>query len=331
MDLAFQEHYLYKQMETRILGKSDLVVSTVCFGAWPIGGGMGKVDPQKAIKTIHAAIDSGISFIDTAEGYQTSESVLGQALKSRRDSVILATKLSGPDHSESHIREALENSLFALNTDYIDLYQLHTPQPKWPIENTMKVLNELIGEGKIRHIGLSNFTSEQTHEAMAFGSIVSSQPRYNLLFRQEDPTLAFCEKSEIGVIPHSVLAKGLLGGSYKPGHIFDSDDERRLFNFFQGDLFQAIYKVTQNLEEWSKNYGRDLIQLAIAWTLANSAITSAIVGMKSVAQVENAAKAATWKLTPTDLPEIDSIIGDLRPEWIKAQTPADIPYKYGSY
>ena len=91
------------------------------------------------------------------------------------------------------------------------------------------------------------------------------------------------------------------------------------------------YKVTQNLEEWSKNYGRDLIQLAIAWTLANSAITSAIVGMKSVAQVENAAKAATWKLTPTDLTEIDSIIGDLRPEWIKAQTPADIPYKYGSY
>ena len=197
MDLAFQEHYLYNQMETRVLGKSDLVVSTVCFGAWPIGGGMGKVDPQKAIKTIHAAIDSGISFIDTAEGYQTSESVLGQALKSRRDSVILATKLSGPDHSESHIREALENSLFALNTDYIDLYQLHTPQPKWPIENTMKVLNELIEEGKIRHIGLSNFTSEQTHEAMAFGPIVSSQPRYNLLFRQEDPTLAFCEKSEI--------------------------------------------------------------------------------------------------------------------------------------
>ena len=103
-------------METRILGKSDLVVSTVCFGAWPIGGGMGKVDPQKAIKTIHAAIDSGISFIDTAEGYQTSESVLGQALKSRRDSVILATKLSGPDHSESHIREALENSLSALKS-----------------------------------------------------------------------------------------------------------------------------------------------------------------------------------------------------------------------
>ena len=120
-------------METRVLGKSDLKVSTVCFGAWPIGGGMGRVDPQEAVKTIHAAINAGIAFIDTAEGYQTSESVLGQALKSRRDSVILATKLSGPDHSASHIRNALENSLSALNTEYIDLYQLHTPQPKWPI------------------------------------------------------------------------------------------------------------------------------------------------------------------------------------------------------
>ena len=318
-------------METRILGKSDLKVSTVCFGAWPIGGGMGRVDPQEAVKTIHAAINAGIAFIDTAEGYQTSESVLGQALKSRRDSVILATKLSGQDHSESHIRNALENSLSALNTEYIDLYQLHTPQPKWPIENTMEILNDLKEEGKIRHIGLSNFTSEQTDEAMEYGPIVSSQPRYNLLFRQEDPTLAFCEKNEIGVIPHSVLAKGLLGGSYKPGHIFATDDERRLFNFFQGDLFETIYKVTQNLEEWSKNSGRDLIQLAIAWTLANSAITSAIVGMKSVAQVENAAKAATWKLTSTDLSEIESIIGNLRPAWIKAQTPEDIPYKYGSY
>ena len=223
-------------METRVLGKSDLKVSTVCFGAWPIGGGMGRVDPQEAVKTIHAAINAGIAFIDTAEGYQTSESVLGQALKSRRDSVILATKLSGPDHSESHIRNALENSLSALNTEYIDLYQLHTPQPKWPIENTMKILNDLKEEGKIRHIGLSNFTSEQTDEAMGYGPIVSSQPRYNLLFRQEDPTLAFCEKNEIGVIPHSVLAKGLLGGSYKPGHIFATDDERRLFNFFQGPI-----------------------------------------------------------------------------------------------
>ncbi|HIA75940.1 MAG TPA: aldo/keto reductase [Dehalococcoidia bacterium] len=166
---------------------------------------------------------------------------------------------------------------------------------------------------------------------MEFGTIISSQPRYNLLFQQEDPTLEFCRQNEIGIIPHSVLAKGLLGGSYKPGHLFANDDERRLFNFFQGALFQTIYGVTQQLEEWTKSHGRDLIQLAIAWVLANSAVTSAIVGMKSLAQVENAAKASTWKLTSSELSEVEAIIGNLRPEWIKDQTPEDPPYKYGSY
>ncbi len=318
-------------METRVLGKSDLKVSTVCFGAWPIGGGMGNVDLKQAVGTIQAAVDLGITFIDTAEGYQTSESVLGQALKGRRDSVILASKLSGPDHSEKHIYEAIENSLSALNVEYIDLYQLHTPQPKWPIQNTMEILMALKDQGKIRHIGLSNFTSDQTQEAMEFGTIISSQPRYNLLFRQEDLTLEFCRQNEIGIIPHSVLAKGLLGGSYKPGHIFANDDERRLFNFFQGAMFETIYEVTQQLEKWAKSQGRDLIQLAIAWVLANSAVTSAIVGMKSVAQVENAVKATTWKLTSRDLSEVETIIGNLRPEWVKDQTSEDIPYKFGTY
>ncbi|MAQ96727.1 MAG: aldo/keto reductase [Chloroflexi bacterium] len=331
-DWVCQKPCPYSQkMETRALGKSDLEVSIVCFGAWPIGGGMGNVDPKQAVDTIHAAVDAGITFIDTAEGYQTSESVLGQALKGRRDSVILASKLSGPDHSEKHIREAIENSLSALNVEYIDLYQLHTPQPKWPIKNTMEILMDLKKQGKIRHIGLSNFTSDQTQEAMEFGPIISSQPRYNLLFRQENPTLTFCKENQIGVIPHSVLAKGLLGGSYKPGHTFPKDDERRLFNFFQGELFQTIYEVTQQLEEWAKSHGRDLIQLAIAWALANSAVTSAIVGMKSVVQVQNVAQASTWKLTSTDLSEVEAVIGNLQPEWIKDQTPEDLPYRFGSY
>lgn len=304
-------------METKLLGKSDLKVSLVCFGAWPIGGGMGKVDSKQAVKTIQKAMDAGINFIDTAEGYQTSESILGEALKGRRGSVILASKLSGPDHSERHIRTAIESSLKALKVEQIDLYQLHTPQPLYPIENTMAILINLKDQGKIRHIGLSNFSSEQTKEAMQYGDIISSQPRYNLLFRQESQTLDFCKGSKIGVIPHSVLAKGLLGGSYKPGHKFAKDDERRLFNFFKGDLFRNIYGITQQLDDWSKNNGRDLIQLAIAWVLANDAVTSAIVGMKSPLQVENAVKAATWKLTSSDKAEIESIIGDLRPEWVK--------------
>ena len=304
-------------MDTRILGKSDLEVPVICFGAWPIGGGLGLVDPKQAIATVHAAIDLGITFIDTAEGYQTSESVLGKALKGKRESVIIASKLSGPDHSETHILEAIENSLRALDVDYIDLYQLHSPQSQWPIQETMDVLTRLKTQGKIRHIGLSNYNPEQTKEAMQFGSIASSQPRYNMLFTQEEKNLTFCSKNNIGVIPHSVLAKGLLGGKYSPGHVFAPDDERRLFNFFKGNLFETIYGVTEQLKVWAVEKERDLIQLAIAWAISNPAVTSAIVGLKSVNQVETVANAATWKLTDEDLSDIKNIIGNLRPVWVK--------------
>ena len=304
-------------MDTRILGKSDLEVPIICFGAWPIGGGLGRVDQREAISTIHAAIDSGITFIDTAEGYQTSEFVLGKALKGKRESVTIASKLSGPDHSESHILEAIENSLTALRVDYIDLYQLHSPQPQWPIQETIEILIRLKDQGKLRHIGLSNYTPKQTRQAMQFGPIVSSQPRYNMIFTQEDETLEFCKANNIGVIPHSVLAKSLLSGKYKPGHTFGHDDERRLFNFFRGQLFETIYEVTEKLKAWAEERERDLIQLAIAWVVANPAVTSAIVGMKSVDQVADVTKAATWKLTDSDLSDIKNIIGDLCPMWIK--------------
>ena len=140
-----------------------------------------------------------------------------------------------------------------------------------------------------------------------------------MIFTQEYETLKFCKTNEIGVIPHSVLSKGLLGGKYKPGHTFASDDERRLFNFFRGPLFEAIYEVTEKLKAWAEDRDRDLIQLAVAWVIANPAVTSAIVGMKSVTQVENVAKAATWKLTDSDLSDIKNIIGDLSPLWIKDQ------------
>ena len=215
--------------------------------------------------------------------------------------------------------KAIENSLSALGVDYIDLYQLHSPQPQWPIQETMEILVRLKTQGKIRHIGLSNYTPKETEQAMRFGPIVSSQPRYNMIFTQEDETLKFCKANEIGVIPHSVLSKGLLGGKYKPGHTFAPDDERRLFNFFRGSLFETIYEVTEKLKAWAEDRDRDLIQLAVAWVVANPAVTSAIVGMKSVTQVENVAKAATWKLTSSDLSDIKNIIGDLSPSWIKDQ------------
>jgi aryl-alcohol dehydrogenase-like predicted oxidoreductase len=273
---------------------------------------MGGVSEQQAIATVQAAVDAGMTFIDTAESYRTSESLIGKALRGRRHEVFLATKLSG-DHSPGHMARAIENSLKALGTDYVDLYQLHGPQPKWPIGQTMQDLFRLRDAGKIRYIGISNFSAEQTLEALKHGPIHSSQPRYSMLFRDaEESVLPCCLENGIGVIPHSVLAKGLLTGRYRPGHDFPSDDERSSSPHFGEETFSRAFEITERLKQWAADHGRDLVQLAIAWTLAHPAVTSSIVGAKSPEQARHNARAADWSLTETDLKEIDEIQEDLR-------------------
>ena len=305
-------------MEKRELGRNGPDVSVIGFGAWPIGGGLGNVPEEQGIAAVEAAIETGMTFIDTAEGYQTSESVVGKAIRGRRDEVFLATKLSGSDHSAEHMTSAIETSLRALGADYIDLYQLHSPSPAWPIADTMENLVRLRDAGKIRYIGVSNFSPEQTEEAMQYATIHSSQPRYNMMWRElEDDVLPYCLENGIGVIPHSVLSKGVLGGKHKPGHRFAQDDERRLFNFFRGELFEEAYGVAQRLDEWARDQGRDIVQLAIAWVLANPAVSSSLVGAKSAEQVYHNAKAADWHLTPGDLEEIEGLMGGFRMSWIK--------------
>ncbi len=300
-------------METRGLGKDGPQVPVICFGAWPIGGGMGAVDEAQAIATVQAALDAGVTFIDTAEAYRASEAIIGKAIRGRRHQVFLATKVSGRDHSPQHISSAVENSLRALGTDCIDLYQLHSPQPQWPMEQTMACLLRLRDAGKVRYIGVSNFSAEQTRQALQHGPVQSSQPRYNLLFRDaEESVLPFCLAQGIGVIPHSVLSKGLLTGQYRPGHQFAPDDERSRFSMFQGETFQQVFEATERLKQWASDHGRDLVQLAIAWVLAHPAVTSAIVGAKTPDQVRHNARAADWKLSPRDLEEIDQLQGDLR-------------------
>lgn len=305
-------------MEKRELGRNGPDVSVIGFGAWPIGGGLGNVPEEQGMAAVEAAIETGMTFIDTAEGYQTSESVVGKAIRGRRDEVFLATKLSGSDHSAEHMTSAIETSLRALGADYIDLYQLHSPSPAWPIADTMENLVRLRDAGKIRYIGVSNFSPEQTEEAMQYATIHSSQPRYNMMWRElEDDVLPYCLENGIGVIPHSVLSKGVLGGKHKPGHRFAQDDERRLFNFFRGELFKEAYGVAQRLDEWARDQGRDIAQLAIAWALANPAVSSALVGAKSAEQVYHNAKAADWHLTAGDMEEIEELMGGFRMSWVK--------------
>ncbi len=305
-------------MEKRELGRNGPDVSVIGFGAWPIGGGLGNVPEEQGIAAVEAAIEVGMTFIDTAEGYQTSETVVGKAIRGRRDEVFLATKLSGSDHSAEHMTSAVETSLRTLGTDYIDLYQLHSPSPVWPIADTMENLVRLRDAGKIRYIGVSNFSPEQTEEVMQYATVHSSQPRYNMMWRElEDDVLPYCLENGIGVIPHSVLSKGVLGGKHKPGHRFAQDDERRLFNFFRGELFEEAYVVAQRLDGWARDQGRDIVQLAIAWVLANPAVSSALVGAKSAEQVYHNAKAADWKLTDGDLEEVEELMGGFRMSWVK--------------
>ncbi len=297
-----------EDMETRRLGIDGPQVPVICLGAWPLGGGMGEIPDRQAIETIRASIDAGGTFIDTAEGYQTSESVLGKAIKGRRDQVFLATKLTG-SHSAEHMASAIENSLLSLGTDYVDLYQLHGPQPQHPIEETMAGLLKLRDEGKIRYIGVSNFSADQHTEALKYGPVHSSQPRYNMFWRgPEIELLPTCLERGVGVIVHSPLAKGMLTGKYRPGHVFDSDDERKEKPEFENEPFRRAFPIVENLVEWASDHGRDGAQLAIAWTLAHPAVTSSIVGAKTADQALHNIAAADWRLSGDDLAEIDDIL-----------------------
>ena len=242
-------------LPTRQLGQHGPDVTVICLGAWPLGGGYGPVEEKQAINTIHAALDAGANFIDTAEGYKASESVLGKALAGRRDQVILATKLSG-DHSRQHIRTAIENSLRQLRTDYIDLYQIHHPKPRFPIGETMGELVKLQEEGKVRHLGLSNFDVQQTSEAATHGPITSSQPHYSMLYRRiEGDLLPYCLEQGIGVMVYAPLTRGLLTGKFKADHVFEPGDDRATNPGLTREVREAAVEICRRLTPWARDRG----------------------------------------------------------------------------
>ena len=294
-------------LPTRILGSDGPEVPVICFGAWPLGGGMGDVDEHLGIRTVHAAIDAGVTFIDTAEMYRTSETTLGKALAGKRDQVFLASKLSG-DHSKEHIREAIENSLQQLSTDHIDLYQIHSPKPQWPIAETMGELVKLQDEGKVRYLGVSNFKAADTESASEFGHIQSSQPHYSMLFRasEADP-LPYCLENGIGVMVYSPIGRGLLTGKYAASHRFGGDDTRSTHPSLTPEIRSKAADICSRLEPFVKDHGYTMAQLAIAWTLAHPAVTVAICGAKSPEQAIENARAGEWRLTESDMAEIERL------------------------
>ncbi len=297
-------------MQYRQLGINGPEVPVICLGAWPIGGGMGKLDDAIAIATVQAAVDSGITFIDTAEGYRRSEELVGKALQGRRDQVFLATKVSRGDLSRGHILEVAENSLRTLKTDRIDLLQAHSWDDQHPIEEAMLAFRDLVEDGKVRYIGVSNFSAAQLAEAMSYTRVQSIQPRYSVLYRRpEEELFPYCRTHGVGVIVYSPLEKGLLSGRYSATTVFSEDDERARMPAFQGERLARHAATATKLQAYAAEYGHTAVELAVAWTLANPTVTTAIVGAKSPEQLHEHVRAASWQLTPAEMQQIDEMIG----------------------
>ena len=296
-------------MEYRKLGKDGSEVPVLGLGAWPLGGGMGHVDEQTAIATIRAALDNNITLIDTAKAYLTSEAIIGKALKNGyRERCFLATKVSG-NYSSQGIFSAMENSLRALQVDYVDLYQIHGWNPQYPIEESMETMSRLQKEGKTRYIGVSNFNSTQMQQALHTACFQSNQPRYNMFSRHiEVEDIPFCEREGIGILAHSSLARGLLTGKYTPDHKFPADDGRSGLPLFQGETFARYLSVVDQLKRVAEDKGLSLVQLAIAWLLRLPAITCVLIGAKNPAQVAEHIGAVGVTFSNDELTRIEEIL-----------------------
>jgi aryl-alcohol dehydrogenase-like predicted oxidoreductase len=314
-------------METRNLGSSGLRVSVVGLGCNNFGGRIG-LDESRAV--VHKALDLGITLFDTADTYGNrggSEDCLGQVLGERRKDIVLATKFGMPmdeakvlsGASRRYIMTAVEASLRRLRTDWIDLYQLHTPDAHTPIEETLRALDDLIRQGKVRYVGNSNFAAWQAVDASwtarhrGLERFVSCQNEYSLLVRDIEaelvPAMQVCG---LGLLPYFPLAGGLLTGKYRrgapppPGARF-----ARMTGLAERYLTPANWTIVEALEEFCARRGHSLIELAFSWLEARPAIASVIAGATKPEQVEQNVKAASWALTPDDLAEIDRLT--LRP------------------
>ena len=285
-------------MKFRKLGQSDLNCSVIGLGTWGMAGSFwGKVDDDQSIATIRAGLEAGINLIDTAPVYGDghSEEVVGRALEGlKREDIVLATKCGRFTCETEKIRQELETSLKRLKTDYIDLYQVHWPDDKVPFEETFGELENMRKQGKIRYIGVSNFSVEQTEEASKYCQIVSTQPQYSLLVRDiEKDILPYCVEKNIGI-----LGAGALTGKFKEKPVFKEDDERASFyTFFQEQNWPKTKQMIDTLEEIAASHGKPTVHAAINWVLKQKGISVALVGARTPEQVRMNAQAADWELT----------------------------------
>ena len=300
-------------MRTRKLGKDGPAVSVLGFGAWPIAGKLGPVAERDAVAAIQRAVDGGVTLIDTAEayGFGLSEELVAKAIGDRRDEVFIATKVLPDNWRRGDLLAAAERSLRHLHTDYIDLYQIHWPSEEMNFGESMQAIDDLIQQGKVRYAGVSNFSPAQMQACLKVRHVDSDQPRYNLLDREiEADVLPFCQEQGIGVLAYAPLGQGLLTGSYEEDHVFSADDIRSTNERFSGERFRRTIRMAKKLAAYAADHGHTLIELDIAWVLAHPAMTTALVGAKSPAQVDGWLGAGDWELSPEQMREIDAIAAE---------------------
>ena len=313
-------------MNTRRLGNSDLYITRVGFGAWAIGGGgwefgWGAQDDQESIAAIRAALDTGINWIDTAAVYGLghSEELVARALEGVRERPYVFTKCGmvwDEQGKISHrlradsIRRECEDSLRRLKVDVIDLYQIHWPDPAADIEEGWMAMASLKEEGKVRNIGVSNFSVSQMRKAQSIAPITSLQPRYSLVHRDiEDKILPFVARERIGVIAYSPMASGLLTGAMTRERIagLPLDDWRKRHADFREPNLSRNFELVSLLQMIAKRHGRAPGEVAVAWVLSNPAVTAAIVGARRSEQVRDLSGAAGLRLTAGELAAIEAM------------------------
>ncbi len=310
-------------MEYKKLGSSDLEVSVIGYGAWGNGGApfWSTEGDNASIKSLRKAYDLGINFFDTAPvyGFGHSEKLVGKALKSVRDKVILATKCGlvwekealgsiKKVASKASILKEVEQSLQRLGTDHIDLFQVHWPDVNTPQAETMEVLLQLQGQGKVRYFGVSNYSVEQMKECLPAGTLVSLQPEYSLLQRSiEKEAVPFCMENEIGIIAYSPLASGVLTGKYDKGTRFKDWRSKGILGEFTGEAFANNVAKVDRLKSVAEALNKTCAQVAIRWVIQQPGISTALVGVKNEGQVEENLKSVGWKLEDADLEEVNEI------------------------
>jgi aryl-alcohol dehydrogenase-like predicted oxidoreductase len=318
-----------ERMEYREFGRTDLRVSAVGFGCWEIGGTYGRIDEGEFQRAVGRAIDSGITCFDTAEAYGmgVSEEALARALGPRRNEVVIATKFgvgyedmpNRRDSSRARVLASIDKSLRRLRTDHVEIYLVHWPDPNTPLAETLAALDDVVRQGKARHVGVSNFRLARIEEAMRLRRIDVVQYAWNMFDRRMQAEIfPYCAAQQIGVMAYGSLAYGMLSGTFHPGMSFDESDWRsRSGNVGNLNLFRTLFgaehfprnlAAVEELNGLARKYGKTLPQFALRWTLSNPVVGTALVGFRRPAEVSENLGALDWQISGVDMEAIDAIL-----------------------